>query len=153
MMYPPDVLLEGLYADMLHLYIAQFDQPGAVFFFDTEAFRHMLAELDSVKAAYQAATPAAPGEDTPLLISAYNAFFRRDAYGLAEDWTPLLPMTVGERPSAVDAKMTVYVVNAASGSIPDALRFLEFVAEHRAHADERLSMILHESDDGSYQPF
>lgn len=41
------------------------------------------------------ATPAAPGEDTPLLISAYDAFFRRDAYGLAEDWTPLLPMTVG----------------------------------------------------------
>ncbi|MGN0970735.1 MAG: hypothetical protein ACI4OY_02195 [Aristaeellaceae bacterium] len=138
MMYPPDVLLEGLCADMLHLYIAQFDQPGEDFSFDTEAFRRMLTELDSVKAAYRAATPAAPGEDAPLLISSYDAFFRRDAYGLAEDWTPLLPVTVGERPAAVDAKMTVYVVNAASGNIPDALRFLEFVAEHRTYADERL---------------
>ena len=99
------------------------------------------------------ATPAAPGEDAPLLISAYDAFSRRDAYGLAEDWTPLLPMTVGERLSAVDAKMNVYVVDAANESIPDALHFWEFVAEHRTYADERLFMMLHESVDGSYQPF
>lgn len=141
LIYPESIFIKALSLDLFQLYIEQFDQADGRLSFHTETFRQTFEAMDKLKAACQSRADRTSAEDEiePLLTSSYGAFLRRDEFSFPGGWVPLLPIALGSQQApSVSAEMTVYVVNTASEHPQEALRFLEFVAENRTYANERL---------------
>lgn len=141
LIYPESICIKALSVDLFQLYIEQFDQADGRLSFHTETFRQTFEAIETLKAACQSRADHVSAEEEiePLLTSSYHAFLQRDKFSFLEGWVPLLPIALdNQQPPSVSAGMTVYVVNAASEHQQEALRFLEYVAENRTYADERL---------------
>lgn len=142
LIYPKSVFIEALSMDLFQMYIEQFDQADSELSFDTDTFRHIFEELAELKEGCRNIAnhvSVEEEENLPLLISNYNAFLKKDEFSFMNDWTPILPVLLEHQQyPVVNAKMTVYILNAASEHQQEALRFLEFVVENRTYADERL---------------
>ena len=141
LIYPNYSFINGIYSDLFYYYISQFDELGNEFSFENETFRNLMSLVKTIEERHRIIQSQEFLSDMqqPLLTSQYFSFFRQDQFSFLGKWTPMNPLALdNQQPSKASARMKLYVINAASNNISEAMQFLEFVVKNRSYADERL---------------
>lgn len=141
LVYAGSSFFEELYADLLELFLAEYDREGGGFSFDTPAFRTALEHARALEERYAAAAGGVfqDGMQQPLLHTRYIGHLQKDVFAELGVWQPLLPIVFDPNNApVVTGRLTVYAVNAASPNMQAALLFLEHAVQSRGAALERL---------------
>ena len=141
LVYTGTSFFEELYADLLDLYLVEYDRESSGFSFDTPVFRSALEKARALESRYAAtaAQAAFPDDRQPLLHTRYIGHLQRDVFAAFGAWDPLLPPVFDpDHAPVVPGQLTVYAVNAATPHLDAALRFLEHAVQSRGTALERL---------------